>query len=485
MNRTVSVPESVLIVDDEPLVANTLAAQLRGRDFKVASVASLTAMWQRLEEDQADLILLDVNLPDGLGIDAIPRIAEIYPGTAVIVMTGHSSIDTAVQAIRNGASDYVTKPLNWDELDVVVRKSVKNKRLQQQSEDAAQRNSERFSFHRIVAKSQVMAEAVNRARTAAESPAATILLLGESGTGKGLFANSIHCASSRQANAFQKVMCSAIPEPLLEAELFGHEQGAFTDAKRQRRGEFEVAHTGTLFLDEIGDMPLSLQAKLLGVIEDRSFSRVGGTKNIEVDVRIVAATHRDLAEWVDSGRFREDLRFRLEVVPIVLPALRERTEDVIPLANLFIDHFNREFGRDVRELAPSATSDLCDYSWPGNVRELRNVIERAMLFSTGNRLSSEHLSIHTGYHPRTAGRHAPEKYVLPKGGISLDEVEQNFVRQAMTMANGNQSKAAGLLGISRDQMRYRLEKMGLLPPRKGKSARRSIDDDEDSISIAL
>ena len=312
---------------------------------------------------------------------------------------------------------------------------------------------------------------IHQAQTVARSPASTVLLLGESGTGKGLIARAIHYASLRSSEPFLTVTCSAIPEPLLEAELLGHERGAFTDAKARRRGVFEAADGGTVFLDEIGDMPLALQAKLLGVLEDRAFSRIGSTDTVHVDVRIVAATHRDLDRHVAESKFREDLLYRLRVVPIVIPPLRERQADIAPLATSFIRRFNSEFGRNLEGLAPSAEEALKGHAWPGNVRELRNVIERAMLFASGEKLKADDLMLDPGYRPRGAqpvtapAGGAPvqqiDPFLLPPEGIRLDELEVKLVRQAMERAGGNKSRAAKILGISRDQIRYRLEKMGM------------------------
>jgi DNA-binding NtrC family response regulator len=382
------------------------------------------------------------------------------------MMTAHGSISSAVEAMRLGAFTYLQKPLNGDELSAVLRQALETGRLMLQAEDRRQRNSERFSFDGILAKSPAMRKVLEQAKTVARSPATTVLLLGESGTGKGLVARAIHYASARSASPFLTVTCSAIPEPLLESELLGHEKGAFTDAKARRRGVFEAADGGSVFLDEIGDMPLSLQAKLLGVLEDRSFSRVGSTETVRVDVRIIAATHRDLDRHVAEGRFREDLLYRLRVVPIVIPALRDRTEDVVPLARSFLQRFSAEFGRQVTSLSPEAEDLLRAHAWPGNVRELRNVIEHSMLFAKGEVLTADMLVLDPGYHPRglsepaAKGGAPSDPFVLPPGGLRLDELEEKLVRQALDRAGGNKSRAAKILGISRDQIRYRLEKMG-------------------------
>jgi len=460
--------ELLLIIDDEPMVRLGLGEMLRTDGFRVDEADSAAAAEQRLKGSPPALVLTDMQLGDGSGLDLIPQFREAWPEVPVIMMTAHGSIDTAVTAMQRGAYSYLQKPLNSEELLVVVRKALETSRLEWQVEERRRRKSEQFGFDRIIARSSAMKSVLAQSATVARSPASTVLLLGESGTGKGLIARAIHYGSTRSSAPILTVTCSAIPEPLLEAELLGHERGAFTDAKSRRRGVFEAADGGTVFLDEIGDMPLALQAKLLGVLEDRSFSRIGSTDTIHVDVRIIAATHRDLDKLVQEGRFREDLLYRLRVVPIVIPPLRERTADIGPLAASFVKRFNSEFGRKVETIAPEAEEALKRHIWPGNVRELRNVIERAMLFAEGNTLRAEDLLLDPGYRPRgTAPAPEPaqttgqDPFVLPEEGIRLDELEVQLVKQAMERAGGNKSRAAKILGISRDQIRYRLEKMGM------------------------
>ena len=461
--------DAVVIVADEPLVARALTEQLRAAGYRPETAESIAHAHRMLEKAAPAAVLLDLNLPDGNGLDLLPRLRRQWPEVPVLVMTGHGSIESAEKAMRQGAVNYITKPMAADELCLAIESAVETSRLRLRAEEERQRNTEIFSFDRIVAQSAAMRKAVEQARIVADSRATTVLLLGESGTGKGLMAGAIHYASRRSPNPFLKVMCSAIPETLLEAEMFGHEKGAFTDAKERRRGVFESADGGTVFLDEIGDMPAALQAKLLGVIEDKSFSRIGGTQRIEVDVRIVAATHRDLERSVEESRFREDLLYRLRVVPIVIPPLRERREDVRPLAQTFLEEFNREFARKVEGFEPSAVDFLESHTWQGNVRELRNVIERAMLFSRGKTLTMDDLALDLGYRPRATK--GGQRYILPPDGVTLEKVEEDLIRQAMQRCDNNQSQAAKLLGLSRDQLRYRLDKMGLLP-----NQRRSPDE---------
>ncbi len=472
--------ETVLIIDDEPLIERALTAQLRAEGYGSESCSSLAMVRARLASPPPSLVLLDLHLPDGNGIDILPNLRVQWPGTPVIVMTGHGSVESAVRAMRMGAYSYVEKPFNPEALSVMVRQALDTSRVLQLAEEEQRRNAERFSMKGIVAADAAMERVVAQAQVVAKSRAATILLLGETGTGKGILASSIHYASARATRPFLKVTCSAIPETLLEAEMFGHEKGAFTDAKTRRRGVFESADGGTVFLDEIGDMPRALQGKLLGVIEDRCFNRVGGTQRIEVDVRIIAATHRDLETAADEGRFREDLLYRLKVVPLVIPALRERPADILALADAFVREFNRDFGRTVEGLDEDAQAFLMEHTWPGNVRELRNTIERAMLFTHARRLRTRDLMLDTGYRPRAlkerpSAASAPGPFLLPAEGILLDQVEQDLVRQALERAGGNQSRAAALLGMSRDQIRYRLEKMGLLGGAKGREAQARVD----------
>jgi len=455
---------SLLIVDDDPALRLGLGETLRMEGYGVSEAGSLASAREFLRQPHPAAVMLDLQLADGLGLELLPTLKQTWPEVPVIMMTAHGSIDSAVKAMQEGAYTYLQKPLHTEELLLVLRQAIENSRLRWQAEDRQRRRSEEFSFDRIIARSGAMKRVLDQAGRVAESPASTVLLLGESGTGKGLVARAIHYASDRAADPFLTVTCSAIPEPLLEAELLGHEKGAFTDAKARRRGVFEAADGGTVFLDEIGDMPLSLQAKLLGVLEDRAFSRIGSTETISVDVRIIAATHRDLDRHVAEGRFREDLLYRLRVVPIVIPPLRERTGDIVPLAQSFVQRFNREFGRNVDGFTPEAEEMLKGHAWPGNVRELRNVIERALLFTRSTRLDAPDLMLDPGYRPRGPGAvpaaaPATDPFVLPADGVKLDELENHLVRQAMERAGGNKSRAAKILGISRDQIRYRLEKM--------------------------
>jgi len=443
-----SVPDqTILIIDDEPVLRLALKEQLQRLKYRCEECPDLASAGVRLSGPAPALVLLDLQLPDGSGLTLLPRLSEKWPTTKVVMMTAHASIKSAVEAMENGAFSYLQKPLDESEFEIVVRRAIETGRLESQADDRRQRAERKFGIDSIIGKSASMSRLLQQIRTVAASPASTVLLLGESGVGKGHVARALHYASLRAQHPFLTVTCSAIPENLLEAELFGHERGAFTDAKTMRRGVFEAADGGTVFLDEIGDMPPTLQSKLLGVLEERTFHRVGSTETQNVDVRIIAATHRDLPSEVAAGRFREDLYYRLRVVPIVIPPLRERVADILELAQTFVARFNSEFARSVENFDEGARAKLRDHTWPGNVRELRNVLEHAQ-----------------GVGSPGAAAQSDGPFELPSDGLNLEQVEDSLVRQALARSGGNKSRAARLLGISRDQIRYRIEKMNTPKP---------------------
>ena len=448
---------TLLIVDDEELVRWSLRERF-GRDgYTIVEAGTCAAALDQLSSGSVDLVLLDYRLPDGDGLTLLRRIKESTPDTPVILMTAFSTVENAVEAMKHGAYHYLNKPFNLDEVSVTVEKALETSRLRKEVRFLRGTQGREFSFHAIIGGSPAMVSAKALLQRIAASPATTVLLTGETGTGKDLAAKAIHFNSDRAAKPFVNITCTALPEQLLESELFGHERGAFTDARQQKRGLLETADGGTVFLDEIGEMAPGLQAKLLRFLEDRTFKRVGGLADIRVDVRVVAATNRNLEEAVKAGTFREDLFYRLQVMPVVLPALRERLGDIRLLAEYYIDRYNREFRKHVKGLTPDAITLLEQYRWPGNVRELRNAIERAMLLVERTWLAPEDFA--------TLTRHATTAmFRLPPEGVVLEDVERQLLVQALERTGGNQTMAGHLLGINRDQVRYRIEKFGLTRP---------------------
>jgi two-component system response regulator AtoC len=455
-------PSKLLVVDDERLIRWSLEQTLAKGGYEVSSVATGEAALAVIREDPPDLILLDLKLPDTDGLEVLRQVRELSPHVQVLIMTAYADVGTAVQAMKLGAYDYIPKPIDFESLAVTLRNALETSQLRWKVRLLRETHLRPFRFDQIVGTSSAIREVVALARKVAQSEASTVLIQGESGTGKDLLAKAIHYESARGEEPFMEIACTAMQETLLESELFGHERGAFTDAKSQKRGLFELAHGGTVFLDEIGDMSGGLQAKLLRVLEERRFRRVGGTKDVTVDIRVMAATNRDLHQIVETGTFRKDLYYRLQVVTITVPPLRERREDISLLARHFLEHFSREFKRRLPRLSPAAERLLVQHDWPGNVRELRNVIERAMILEDTAELLPTHLS------PEIAHLAAPPpapaaRFRLPDTGVNLDEVEREFVRQALELTGGNQTRSARLLGLTRDELRYRVKKFGLGP----------------------
>jgi len=448
---------TVLVVDDEQLIRWSLATRLSEEGYRVVEAESAAAALDRAREG-VDLVLLDYRLPDGDGLAVLKKIKEHDPDILVILLTAHVSVELAVEAMKQGAYHYANKPFNIDEIVLLVEKALETTRLRREVRALRATQAQPYSPDRIVGESAAMVAIRALLQKVAASPASTVLLTGESGTGKDLAAKVIHYASDRANKPFMNITSSALPEQLIESELFGHERGSFTGADRQKRGLLESADGGTVFLDEIGEMPPGLQAKVLRFLEDKAFKRVGGTVDIKVDVRVIAATNRKLEDEVRQGKFREDLYYRLNVLPIAMPPLRTRAGDLPLLVNYYIDTFNREFKKRVRGIAPDAMARLATYGWPGNVRELRNAIERAMLLTEEPVLGIDQFPLGGGLGRITEG------FELPGSGVDLEQLERSLVVQALERSGWNQTKAATFLGLNRDQIRYRVEKFKLERP---------------------
>jgi two-component system response regulator AtoC len=446
---------TILIVDDEQLIRWSLASRLKDEGYRVVE-AGTAADAVSLHREGVDLVLLDIGLPDGSGLSVLKQIKEVDPDTLVIMLTGQTGIQTAVEAMKNGAFHYANKPFDLDEVVMLVEKALETTQLRREVRTLRARQAQPFSPESIVGESAPIVAVRTMLQKIGVSPASTVLLTGESGTGKDLAAKVIHYSSGRASRPFMNITCSALPETLLESELFGHERGAFTGADRQKRGLLESADGGTVFLDEIGEMVPLLQAKLLRFLEEKSFKRVGGSADIKVDVRVIAATNRSLQDEVKKGHFREDLFYRLNVMAVPLPPLRDRRDDVERLLHHYIDIFNIEFRKKIQGVSPGALKALQAYPWPGNVRELRNAVERAMLLTEGNELNEPHFPMLT-----TSEAELSSGMGLPASGINLEELERSLVVQALERSGWNQTKAATLLGLNRDQIRYRIEKFKL------------------------
>jgi len=453
--------DRILVVDDEDLIRWSLQQKLSTWGYRPLEAANAETAVALVESESPDLVLLDVHLPDKNGLEVLKAIKEWNPRAAVIIMTAYGVLEDAVAALRLGAYDFVSKPLNFEELRATIANALETVKLRQEVRHFRDRDRRRFNFENLVGESEPIRNAVALMKKVAASPATTILFQGESGTGKDLFAKAIHFYSSRADRPFLALNCAALPENLVESELFGYERGAFTDARQQKKGLLELADGGTLFLDEIGEMPLGLQAKLLRVLEEQSFKRVGGVQDVRVDVRIIASSNRDLKRMVDEEKFRTDLYYRLNVMTINLPPLRERSDDVKLLCRHFVNEYNTRFGKNIAGLTPEAERLLSHYHWPGNVRELRNLIERAMLLEEGTHIGADVLPIDVAeFTPREGDGSLPD-IALPEKGTSLEKVEEELLRQALSRTRGNQTRAAKLLNISRDALRYKMKKFQL------------------------
>jgi two-component system response regulator PilR (NtrC family) len=450
--------QKILIVDDEPSMREMLGIMMRKEGFDVAMASSRSAASEALAGRAVDVLITDLRLPDGDGLEVLRQVKTASPETVAIVMTAFGSHELNVAAIRMGADAYLTKPFDVEELRLVVRGAFEKRQLEQENRLLKAEFRTRHGLEKIIGVSPAMDAVFKMVRSVAGT-ASTVLITGESGTGKELVAKAIHSLSPRRDAAFVSVNCGALTETLLESELFGHMKGAFTDAHQNKKGLFEAAHRGTLFLDEVGDTPPAMQVKLLRAIQDKKIRRVGGTEEIEVDVRILAATNRSLAALVQEKRFREDLFYRLNVIPIHMPALRERREDIPLLSEHFLEDFSREMGKSVARISQEAMARLRAYTWPGNVRELENVIERAVALETTPAVLVERLPETLQAEPVAFARGD----VPPLGnGFSLDEhlrsIEGRLLTVALQRAKGDRAEAASLLGITPRSLRYLLAK---------------------------
>jgi DNA-binding NtrC family response regulator len=478
--------EKVLIVDDDQMIRWALTEALRNWGYASVEAGTVNAALATFDSDQPAAVLLDVNLPDGSGLDGLREIKRRQPDAVVIMMTGSVLVADTIAALRGGAYDFVGKPINLEELQITIRNGIEAQSLRKEVRLIRRERARQFSFDQIVGDSPGLRDVFALAKKVAESEVSSVLLQGESGTGKDMVAKAIHYGSRREELPFIAINCAAIPANLIESELFGYEKGAFTDAKARKEGLFEQAEGGTLFLDEIGELELSVQAKLLRVLEEGSFRRVGGLRDLPLDVRVIASSNRDLKAESETGKFRLDLYYRLSVIQIDIPPLRERADDAILLAQHYVTQFNERLRKRVRGLTPEVAETFRNYPWPGNVRELRNVIERVMILEDGDLITTTYLPRGLGKDgselthtvaaavSSTPGKHDAQRaeqiqsdqpqtsrlgFQLPPEGVVLDDVEMSLVRQALQHSNGNQTRAAELLGISRDQLRYRLKKL--------------------------
>src|SRR6266571_2150095 len=456
--------DKILVVDDEKMIRWSLGEALRGWGFEPIEAETGSGALAAFEAESPAAILLDINLPDASGLEVLRKIRQRQPDAVAIMITANVLVDETIAALRGGAYDFIGKPINLEELHVAIRNGIEASRLRREVNLFRRERAQQFNFEQIIGESPAMREMLAIARKVAESEVSSVLLQGESGTGKDLVAKAIHYQSNRSDGPFVAINCAALPGTLIESELFGYEKGAFTDAKARKEGLFEQAEGGTLFLDEIGELELSLQAKLLRVLEEGAFRRVGGLKDLPLDVRVIAASNRDLKSESDAGRFRLDLYYRLSVIQIDIPPLRERADDVILLAQHYIQQFNERLRKRVNGITPEVAEIFRKYAWPGNVRELRNVIERAMILEDGDTITAKYLPRGLAGEFRQGGdsrvdRAKSDQFSLPHTGVSFEEVEMSLVRQALERSGGNQTKAAELLGISRDQLRYRMKKL--------------------------
>jgi len=454
---------TILIVEDEPKMLRLLELNLADDGYATRTASTAENGLKVLASDRIDLVLSDMKLPGMNGLEFLQAVKRANAAIPVVMMTAYGTVESAVEAMKEGASDFVLKPFSIEEIKLIVRKELEVRRLHEENRQLREALGQRYQFDNIVANSPGMQEVLAAVEQVAPTNA-TVLLGGESGVGKDMVARAIHQHSRRVNGPFIKINCTAIPENLLESELFGYEKGAFTGATTTKPGKFELADKGTIFLDEIGDMAGSLQVKLLRVLQEREFERLGGTRTIKVDVRVVAATNQDLRAALEQGTFREDLYYRLNVVPISIPPLREHKEDIPYLVDHFIGRFAESSGKAIGGIAPEALKLLVDFHWPGNVRELENIIERAVVMASGTRIETADIRLDVawpgGNSTAPAASENSAAIFLPEG-MTLEQYEDKLIQAALERAGGNKSQAARLLGLSRNALRYRLSKMGV------------------------
>jgi len=456
---------TVLVVDDEELIRWSLAEELRSAGYDPIQAGNLADARLRFAEADPELCILDIRMPDGEGTELLREFRAADADLPVIMITGHGGVQTALEVTRLGATEYMPKPFDLQEMMLIVERAVGQARRSRELRVLRERSSG-GGYGEIIGRSPAMRRVFDLLSRLEEADAPTVLVLGESGTGKDLVARAIHTRSRRADQPFLEIDCTGLSDELIQSELFGHERGAFTDAKQRKLGLFEVAGRGTIFLDEIGELSLVTQSKLLRALENRRFKRVGGTKDVELRARVIAATNRKLTDEVESGRFRQDLYYRLNVIPVEVPPLKDRNGDVALLVQHLVTRLSRDLGRRIAGIEDAAVSRLEAYDWPGNVRELRNVLERAVILSRSDTIGVEDLPPEIA---QMAAGPSGSLFTLPEEGVDLAQLERDLVMQALQRSGGNQSAAARLLGIGRYALRYRMEKMGMLKRGSAKS----------------
>jgi DNA-binding NtrC family response regulator len=443
----------ILVVDDEEVMRESMAAWLREDGYSVDVAASGREAIELARKTDYAIHFIDLKMPGGIdGIETLMEIRRMRPDAAIIIITAYATVDTAIVAMKEGAQEYIVKPCNPEEISLLVSRIIKVKNLQRENRILRQKLTRQYQFHDIISKSPRMREILDLAGEVA-SLRSTVLIRGESGTGKELIARAIHFSGDRGTKPFVAVSCAALAESLLESELFGYEKGSFTGAAERKKGKFELANGGTIFLDEIGDIPPKLQADLLRVLQEKSFYRIGGNEEVRVDVRVVAATHKDLKQAVEDGAFREDLYYRLNVIEIRIPPLRERKEDIPLLAAHFVDRLSHETGKDVRQISDQAMRILMDYDWPGNVRELENAIERAIVSSRAPVLTEDDFSF--------LGAGAASRTFRVPDNMTIEAMEKLMIEAALRRTGGNVKEAAASLGIDRSTLYEKLKRFGI------------------------